>query len=183
MKKNLPYLIVAGLVGCLLFNTRCASTQTGPSGGYKDTIPPVLLRITPPNRNLNFDKKSIYLEFNEYIKLKDAYKEVVVSPPSLIRPQVRTKARGVLVQFNDTLKKNTTYSIDFGLAIQDNNEGNQFPPMRYIFSTGAHIDSMQITGKVWDAFTLEPMNGIALMMYDEEFSDSTIFKKIPDAYA
>ncbi len=183
MRRGISYLLVFGILGCVFFNTRCASTQTGPSGGPKDTIPPVLQRITPPNGQLNFQGKRIYLEFNEYVKLKDAAKEVVISPPSLLKPQVRTHGKGVRVQFNDTLKNNTTYVIDFGLAIQDNNEANQFLPMRYIFSTGSYIDSMQITGRVWDAFTMDPVKGAALMLYHENFTDSTVFKRIPDAYA
>ena len=182
MKKSLLYLLMGiGLI-YVLFNSRCASTQTGPSGGPRDTIPPVLLRVSPSNQSLNFKANSFDLTFDEYVILKDVAKNVIVSPPSLVRPQIRTHAKGIRVRFNDTLKSNTTYTVNFGSAIEDINENNPFPAYRYVFSTGSYIDSMRIIGKVFDAYTLEPVENVSLMLY-EEFKDSTVFQRIPDAYS
>ena len=123
------------------FLTRCASIMS-PEGGPKDTLPPVITNITPGNFKTNFtDKdKKIYIEFDEYVQIKDQNKEMFTSPAMKKMPLLTTRGKGIVITIRDTLKENTTYAIDLGSAIRDNNEGNPLNAMRYVFSTGETID-------------------------------------------
>jgi len=174
------YLIL--LATLILLTGRCANVSQGPGGGPKDTIPPVLLMTTPEYYAVYQNPSKIVLRFNEYVQVKDAAKNVIVSPPSLRRPEVRIRSKGVQVVFNDSLKRNTTYVIDFGTAISDLNESNLFPSFRYVFSTGPIVDSMMFTGKVLDAYTKEPVPAATVALY-ENLSDTAIYKTFPDAVA
>ena len=165
-----------------LFTGRCANVAQGPEGGPKDTIAPVLLGTLPEYRAVNQKPKRIQVLFSEYVQIKDAAKNVTVSPPSLRRPEVRTRGKGIEVKFSDTLQTNTTYTIDFGEAISDLNEGIPFSAFRYVFSTGPEIDSMMLAGKVFDAFTRNPLPKMTVCLY-ENHSDTTIYKNLPDAVA
>jgi hypothetical protein len=165
-----------------LFTGRCANVAQGPEGGPKDSIPPVLLATIPEYLATNQKPKRIKVVFNEYVQIKDAAKNVTVSPPSLRRPEVRTRGKGIQVRFEDTLRSNTTYTIDFGEAISDLNEGIPFSAFRYVFSTGPKIDSMMLTGKVFDVFTREPLPKIVVCLY-ENYSDTAIYKTLPDVIA
>jgi hypothetical protein len=136
----------------------------------------------PEHYATNQQPSKIVLRFNEYVQVKDAAKNVVMSPPSLQRPEVRIRGKGVQVVFNDSLKTNTTYVIDFGAAISGLNEDNPFPPCRYVFCTGATIDSMMLTGKVLDAYTKEPLPAAMVALY-EDHSDTAIYKTLPVAMA
>ncbi|MDR3180816.1 MAG: Ig-like domain-containing protein [Prevotellaceae bacterium] len=166
----------------VLFTGRCANVAQGPEGGPKDSIPPVLLTTIPEYLATNQKPKRIKVVFNEYVQIKDAAKNVTVSPPSLRRPIVRTRGKGIEVRFEDTLRTNTTYTIDFGESISDLNEGIPFSAFRYVFSTGAAIDSMMLTGKVFDAFTREPLPKTVVCLY-ENHSDTAIYKTLPSAIA
>jgi hypothetical protein len=165
-----------------LFTGRCANVAQGPEGGPKDSIPPVLLATIPEYLATNQKPKRIKVVFNEYVQIKDASKNVTVSPPSLRRPLVRTRGKGIEVRFEDTLQTNTTYTIDFGEAISDLNEGIPFSAFRYVFSTGPVIDSMMLTGKVFDAFTRAPLPKISVCLY-ENHSDTAIYKTLPSVVA
>ena len=179
--KNITYCLTGAI--CLSFLcSRCANTQAGPSGGPKDTIPPVLLKTTPEINTTQFAGKKIELTFNEYIALKDVSKNVVLSPPSLRKPVVQRRGKNIQVVFQDTLLQGRTYTIDFGNALADNNEGNLYPPYKFIFSTGVIIDSMAFTGVVRDAYTLEPVENTTVMLY-ENLSDSAVYKELPIAIA
>lgn len=145
---SIVLLIVAILAGC--------AKQGMPSGGPKDTEPPKMKRTTPDNRTLQFSNNQFYIEFDEYVVLKDADNNVLVSPPMKNKPEIKTKGRGVQVKIKDTLAENTTYLFQFKDAIADFNEGNLLPSLEYVFTTGSYIDSMSIKGKVVDALTLEP---------------------------
>ncbi len=166
----------------MLLCNRCANTRQGPTGGAKDTIPPVLLRTSPAPRATGFADKKMVLTFNEYMALKDIAKNVVMSPPSLRRPTVQRRGKDVQVVFQDTLLPDRTYTIDFGNALADNNEGNLFPPYRFVFSTGATIDSMAFVGVVRDAYTQDPLPGATVMLY-ENMADSAVYKELPVAVA
>ena len=154
----------------------------GPEGGPKDSIPPVLLTTIPEYLATNQKPKRIRVVFNEYVQIKDAAKNITVSPPSLRRPEVRTRGKGINVRFEDTLRTNTTYIIDFGEAISDLNEGIPFSAFRFVFATGPVIDSMMLTGKVFDAFTREPLPKVMVCLY-ENHSDTAIYKTLPSAVA
>ncbi|MDR2359291.1 MAG: Ig-like domain-containing protein [Prevotellaceae bacterium] len=173
---------LAAAVFLLFLCSRCANTQAGPSGGPKDTIPPVLLKTTPKTNATYFAGKKIELAFDEYIALKEISKNVVMSPPSLRKPLVQRRGRNIQVVFQDTLWQNKTYTIDFGNALADNNEGNLYPPYKFVFSTGGVIDSMAFTGVVRDAYTLDPVENTAVMLY-ENLSDSAVYKELPIAIA
>ncbi|MDR1406352.1 MAG: Ig-like domain-containing protein [Prevotellaceae bacterium] len=185
MNSSIFEKIVYCLTGAALllcFCIRCASTQAGPSGGPKDTIPPVLLRTMPKENTTHFAGKKVELTFNEYIALKEVSKNVVMSPPSLRRPLVQRRGKDIQVVFQDTLLPDRTYSIDFGNSLTDNNEGNLYPPYKFVFSTGDIVDSMAFTGVVRDAYTLEPVENTMVMLY-ENLSDSAVYKELPIAVA
>ena len=152
-------------------------------GGKKDTIPPTLRMSNPKNGTTNFNQKQIKLEFDEFVKLKDVSKQLIVSPPlneaPLIMPTGATKR--ITITIKDTLLENTTYSFNFGQSIQDNNEGNAYGQFKYIFSTGAYIDSLTLQGTIKDAFNKKPDNFVTVMLYEanEKFNDSTIYKEKP----
>jgi hypothetical protein len=176
-------VILTAAVVALLFMGRCANTQTGPSGGLKDTLPPVLLKTAPPQNTVNFSGKRITLTFDEYIALKEVNKNVVISPPSLMRPVVRRSGKSIQVLFqDDSLQVDRTYIVDFGNALADNNEGNLYPPYKFIFSTGNVIDSMAFTGVLRDAYTLEPIENATVLLH-ENLSDSAVYNVLPSAIA
>ena len=166
------------LLAVILLTGRCANVAQGPGGGPKDTIPPIMLATMPEFYSVNQSPSKVVLRFNEYVQVKDAAKNVVVSPPSIRRPEVRIRGKTVQVVFDDTLRSNTTYTIDFGASISDLNEGNPFPPFRFVFSTGATIDSMMLTGKVLDAYTKEPVPAALVALYEDR-SDTAIYKTLP----
>lgn len=126
---------------------RCAN-PAAPSGGPRDSIPPKILRMTPKNYSTNFKAAKVYIEFDEYIQLKDAQKEIVIAPPLERRPLFKVKGRGVEIEFKCEFDSATTYKIDFGKALQDNTEGNPLGNFAYVFSTGDVIDSLVMTGRL-----------------------------------
>lgn len=142
----------------------CASIGN-PSGGARDEDPPVFVRANPAPGSVNVNRQRVNLEFNEIVNVKDAFTKVVVSPPSKQVPRVSSNGRHVTVQFNDTLLENTTYTIDFGNSIEDNNEGNKLQSFTYSFSTGPEIDTLQISGMVLSAENLEPQQGMLVGVY------------------
>ncbi len=182
-------LIVALLFVSALM-TRCASTGT-PSGGPKDTIPPVIVNMMPDNYTTNVDTllKRIYIEFDEFVQLKDQQKEFFTSPQMKNKPQLQIRGRGVVVTLRDTLMANTTYALNFGSTIRDNNESNPLYSMRYIFSTGDDIDSMILSGYAEDSFKADSVSGVLVMLYPADSVDmhpeydSTIFNSTPAVIA
>lgn len=166
----------------MLVFTRCANTSRGPSGGPIDSLPPVPIYTNPQNGATQFSGNLVEIGFNEYLKLKDANKHFTVSPPMAIAPIYRTKGKTVRVEFKDTLKPNTTYLLDFGNSITDLNEGNPLESFNFTFSTGARIDSATIRGRVMDAFSLEPVEGTTVFLYEENV-DSLPYLRLPDAIA
>jgi uncharacterized protein (DUF2141 family)/DNA-directed RNA polymerase subunit L len=133
----------------------CASIQQ-PQGGPKDTEPPKILKITPKNLSLNFTAPKIVIEFDEYFKIQNESKEFTVSPEMAKAPILKTKGKRLEVSIQDTLEKNTTYTLNFGKAIADVNESNVVKNFTYVFSTGPKLDSLSIKGKVINSVTGEP---------------------------
>lgn len=185
MKKILSNLIpaipVAIILGTMIFSHSCANTTTPPSGGPKDTIPPVIMEVVPVMgaTNVPTKKTKLYLKFNEYVQVKDA-KSLFLSPPLEKAPKYRLKGKGVEISFEGDLDSNKTYTLDVTNAIADNNEGNMFPGFTLVFSTGDRIDSMVVTGLVQDCNTLQPLKGATVLLY-KDHADSAIFLKRPDA--
>lgn len=154
----------------------CASTGM-PDGGPYDETPPKFVRATPEPNATNNKRKKISIEFDEYIKLDKASEKVIISPPQNEEPEVKVSGHRVLVEFFDTLRENTTYTIDFGDAIVDNNEDNPLGNFAYAFSTGEHIDTMEVSGTVLSADNLEPVKGIQVGLH-KNLEDSA-FVKLP----
>lgn len=154
----------------------CASTGM-PDGGPYDETPPKFVRATPEPNATNNKRKKISIEFDEYIKLDKASEKVIISPPQNEAPEVKVSGHRVLVEFFDTLRENTTYTVDFGDAIVDNNEDNPLGNFAYAFSTGEHIDTMEVSGTVLAAENLEPVKGIQVGLH-KNLEDSA-FVKLP----
>ncbi len=169
------------------FSSNCAR-RGNITGGSKDTIPPVLVKARPVINSTNFNKKKIKIYFNEYIKIKDLRKNLIISPPQKNDPvitPVGTASKYISIKILDTLKPNTTYSFNFGNSIVDNNEGNKLGNFKYVFSTGDYIDSLSVSGVVSDYQSKEKVKNIdvALYKYDSVYTDSVIYKKKPDYIA
>lgn len=173
------------------FMTRCAH-MLSPTGGPRDTIPPVIVKMEPNNFSINrpvVRHEKIYIEFNEFVQLKDQQKEFFTSPQMKKKPLVSLRGRGVVVQLRDTLDSNTTYALNFGGAIRDNNEGNPLNSMRYVFSTGPTIDSMYLSGYTADSYKADSVSKTFIWFFPldsvemtKEY-DSTIFKHKPTVIA
>ena len=181
--KRVAYIFITSIIiGTILLNfSSCANTTAAPTGGDKDTIPPVLLKVEPAQRKINFpitDNK-VTLTFNEYTVVKNA-NDILLSPPQKKRVKTKVKGKSIVVTFQDTLIPERTYTLNFGSALADNNEGNPFGKFVYTFSTGEIIDSMYFTGTVMDAKTLLPKKGVLVSVYTD-FSDSALFKSLPYA--
>lgn len=158
------YLIVLMLV-LLAIAVGCASIGS-PDGGPFDETPPVFLGSSPARGALNVKDAKVTLDFDEYIKLEKANEKIVVSPPQVQQPVIKTSGKKIVVSIEDSLKENTTYTIDFNDAIVDNNEGNPLGNFAFAFSTGDHIDTLAVSGTVLDASNLEPVQGILVGLHD-----------------
>ena len=150
----------------------CASMGT-PDGGPYDEMPPKFVRSTPSLRAVNVKNQKFELEFDEFIKLEKASEKVIISPPQLEQPEIKVVGKQVVGELFDTLKEATTYTIDFSDAIVDNNEGNPMGHFTYSFSTGASIDTMEVSGTVLNAADLEPIKGIQVGLH-KNLNDSAL---------
>ncbi len=181
MSKKLCNFIFIVVISLVLSN--CANRGT-PSGGEKDTTPPIITKSVPENYSTNFKAKEILIYFDEYIKIKDLQKQLIISPPMDPEPEITplgTASKYITITILDTLQLNTTYAFNFGESIVDNNEGNPYPYYRYVFSTGDYIDSLSVNGFVTDALKREPETFVSIMLYDIDstFTDSIIYKQKP----
>ncbi|MDA0331168.1 MAG: Ig-like domain-containing protein [Bacteroidetes bacterium] len=177
--KNLVYILFSVII---IFG--CAKRGT-PSGGPMDSIPPVLVKASPKLNSINFDSEEIRLTFNEWVKLDKVQDQLIISPP-LEKSSYEIKplsgvTKKVFLKFLDSLSPETTYTINFGNSIQDNNENNPLTFFNYTFSTGETIDSLYIRGNTKDAFNQEPNEYVSLQLYriDSLFKDSIIFQDKP----
>ncbi len=148
-----------------------------PDGGWYDETPPSVMACMPDDGATNVNSQKVVIYFDEFIKLENAQEKVVISPPQLEMPEIKATGKRIIVELKDSLKPNTTYTIDFSDAITDNNEGNPLGNYTYSFSTGDGIDTMEVAGYVLEAQTLEPVKGILVGLY-ANMADSA-FQKEP----
>lgn len=180
---------LASLLAALLFAgaffTRCASVGT-PTGGPKDSLPPVITGLTPDDHTTRFDARRIIIEFDEYVQLKDVQKELYTSPAMKRKPVATLRGKGISIQIkDDSLLPNTTYAIEFGSAVADNNEGNTLHGLRYVFSTGDSIDSMMMSGYTEQSETADSLGRTFICFFEADSVpapadyDSTMFNHKP----
>lgn len=181
MKQSASLILLSLLLLCTV---KCAK-RASPTGGPRDSIPPRLINASPKLKTTFFDKESFTLTFDEYIKLKNVSKQLVISPP-LNSDQYKVyptsgASKKVTVEIKDSLLENTTYTFNFGESIVDYNESNPNPYLTYTLSTGATIDSLFVKGTVTDAFVKETERFISLQLYpiDSVYKDSTIYTEKP----
>lgn len=172
-------LLLAALLTITFFSA-CAR-RLPPGGGPYDDRPPRLVRSTPEPQALNVSGKKIVLHFDEYVKVEDIQKKVIISPPQLQQPSIMAVGKRVIVDLEDDLRPNTTYTLDFTDAIVDNNEGNPLENFSFAFSTGAEIDTMEISGVVLDARNHEPVQGVVVGIHPDSaghsaFRDTTFLR-------
>ncbi|MEP6804022.1 MAG: Ig-like domain-containing protein, partial [Flavobacterium sp.] len=178
LKNNFRYISLL-----LVFLMLSCAKRGSITGGLKDTLAPVLRYSSPKNMSTNFTGNEIILGFDEYVKLKNLNKQLIISPPMkhepVILPTIASKV--FTIKIKDTLQPNTTYSFNFGQSIADNNEGNAINQFKYIFSTGSYIDSLSINGIVRDAYEKNVDNFVSVMLYEvnDTFKDSLIYKQSP----
>ena len=136
-----------------------------PDGGWYDETPPRVVGASPTEKATGVKTRKLHIRFNEFIKIENATENVVVSPPQLETPDIKAGGKSIDIELKDSLKANTTYTVDFSDAITDNNEGNPLGNYTYSFSTGEHIDTMEVSGWVLAAENLEPVKGILVGLY------------------
>lgn len=168
--KELSIWLLFGLTGA-----SCANIGN-PTGGARDEDPPRFVSANPSSGSLNVDRNKITLTFDELVNVKDPFTNVVVSPSSKGVPRITSSGRRVNIEF-DSLVANTTYTIDFGNAIEDNNEGNKLQGFAYSFSTGPILDSLRISGRVLGARDMEPQQSVLVGVYPLEMMSDTTFEK------
>ncbi len=181
MNKTLSNFIL--VVFLSLFFINCANRGT-PGGGPKDETPPNIIKSVPENYSTNFTGNEIRVYFDEYVKIKDLQKQLIISPPMKTQPEVTPlggASKYITIKIHDTLLPNTTYAFNFGNSIADNNEGNPYPYYRYVLSTGDYIDSLSVSGNIIDALKKQPETFVSVSLYevDSTFSDSIIYKETP----
>ena len=170
MKKGLY------IVGLVVLLASCANRGVGPQGGPVDSIPPLPVHANPEQGTLNFQGNRIEVVFNEYLQLDNIANNLLMSPPQQTPPDVRARGKRLVVVFQDTLRENTTYTLDFGDAVCDYHEKVPLHNFTYYFSTGPEIDTLETTGFVYDAQTLNPLKGILVGIH-EDLSDSAFTTK------
>jgi len=173
------------LISFVLVSSFQCARRSLPTGGFKDTLPPNIVNTSPKMNTVFFDKEKITITFDEYIKLVDLNKQLIISPPLepnkyKVKPQ-GTVSKKIQIELLDSLLENTTYTFNFGESIIDNNEGNLLPFFNYAISTGAIIDSLEIKGKITDSYEriTDSYTSVYLYPIDSTYTDSTIFLKKP----
>ena len=191
VRFGLSLLLAAGFM--VAFLVRCASINQSLTGGPKDSLPPVILMMTPDNNATHIpivgNNRKITIEFDEFVQIKDQQKEFFTSPAMKKKPLITVKGRGIVIQLRDTLLENQTYALNFGSALRDNNEGNPLYSMRYVFSTGAEVDSMICSGYTADSYKADSVSKSFIWFFRADSLenhpdyDSTLFKRKPDVIA
>ena len=159
-RRSLPWLLLAAVA----VMASCAKMGQ-PDGGWYDETPPVIIKTTPQDKGVNINQKKIAIHFDEYIQIDNPTEKVVVSPPQMEQAEINAAGKKIEIELKDTLKPNTTYTIDFSDAITDNNENNPLGNYTYSFSTGDHIDTLEVAGYVLNAKDLEPIKGLLVGLY------------------
>ncbi|HBK71788.1 MAG TPA: hypothetical protein DDZ39_09070 [Flavobacteriaceae bacterium] len=180
---NKRFSIFLGFLVAIFLLSDCAK-RSRPTGGDKDMDAPILIKASPSHLTTNFNEKEIKIYFDEYIKLKELFSQLVVSPPLKNQPIISpmgVPSKYISIKILDTLKDNTTYTFNFGQSIVDNNEGNVLSNFKYVFSTGPIIDSLKVSGTVTDAFEITPDKNITVLLYEfnDAYTDSIIYNEKP----
>jgi len=162
------FLALLALSGC--------AVQQRPQGGPRDLVAPKLLKTIPANQSRNFTGKKIELEFDEYFRLVNQYQEITISPAQERSPEYTQKQKTLIIEFKDSLQKNTTYVINFGKAIADVNEGNAVKNLTYVFATGPSIDSLTLSGNVFNSVTQQKEKEVPVLLFNLK-QDSLLFGK------
>lgn len=170
----MPVIITMVISSCAI--------QVVPTGGERDTKPPVAKDYSPQNYSVNVTAREIKINFDELIVLKDVSKELIVSPLMDKPPEVTSSKRTVIIKLPDSLQTNTTYTLNFGKAITDLHEGNAYENFQYVFSTGSVLDSLKLSGNLFFANNLKTEEGLLALLYHSQ-NDSVVFKSKPDYYA
>ncbi len=176
---KLPLIIL--ILFCV---TQCAQ-RGNPTGGPEDEAPPSIVSAFPANYSTNFENQQITIRFNEFVKFNDLQKQLVISPPLKNRPIILPQggvAKEISIYIRDTLKDNTTYVLNFGQSVVDNTEGNAYPFLKYVFSTGAVIDSLTLQGRVSSAFKFKTDDFVSVLLYevDSTYTDSAVYNQAPN---
>jgi hypothetical protein len=177
VKVFFPFFIVLIAAIPLLLSTGCAN-MIPPTGGPRDSIPPVLVSATPKDSATNFTGNRVVLNFDEYVDLQNAFENVIVSPTPVNIPIINSHLRTVTIRIKDTLEPNTTYAINFGNALKDINEGNVYKDFTYLFSTGKYLDSNTVSGKVLLAETGK-IDTTLIVVLHKNLDDSAVAKDRP----
>ena len=177
LKGCIGMLCAAFLISHFSFLISGCARMGSPDGGWFDDDPPRVIGATPAEGATNVTDQKITIQFDEYIKLADASQNVIVSPPQLEMPEIKAAGKKIVVELKDSLKPNTTYTVDFSDAISDNNEDNPMGNYTYTFSTGEQIDTFEVAGYVLDASNLEPVKGISVGLYNN--LEDSVFRKEP----
>lgn len=175
-------LFLLALIGLTSLIAACANQGAGPDGGPYDETPPHIVGMTAPERLQNGKRTKFSLVFNELIKVDNPTEKIIVSPPQIETPEIKVSGRRITVELLDSMRPNTTYTVDFSDAITDNNEGNPLGQYTYIFSTGQTTDTMQMSGYVINAEDLEPVKGILAGLY-QQHHDSVFAQRAFDRVA
>ena len=184
IRTSCLWLVLVFVIVIVNVVSSCAR-MGNPDGGWFDETPPRVIGAIPEDKEINVDSRKITIRFNEFIKIENATENVVVSPPQLEQAEIRGAGKRILIELKDSLKPNTTYTVDFSDAISDNNEGNPMGNYTFTFSTGDHIDTLEVGGTVLEAENLEPIKGILVGLYDigdgsSEFSATdTLLRSAP----
>ena len=165
MIRKLKHILLAFALLLTAFLAQRCANAVAPTGGPKDSMPPTVVEAVPENNSVNFIGKKIEITFDEYVTLENANQNVLISPPLSEKPDIKLHNKTVVVKFKESLAPNTTYTINFGSAIKDLHEGNQFKDFVYSFSTGNHIDTLAIAGKVLNASDKKPVEGAYVSLY------------------
>ncbi len=166
MKIRFSHLWPALVFVIVIVNVVSSCAKMGnPDGGWYDETPPQVIGAEPEDKGINVNSRKIKIFFNEFIKIENATDNVIVSPPQLEQPEIKAAGKRILIELKDSLKSNTTYTIDFSDAISDNNEGNPLGNFTYSFSTGDRIDTLEVSGNVLEAENLEPVKGILVGLH------------------
>ncbi len=175
-KSFLLYLFIC--VATVFIVTNCAN-PVSPTGGPKDVTPPQVIESEPSNYSINFESEKIKLVFDEFIEFDEANKQLLVSPPLDNKPNFKIRGKSLIIEPQDELRQNTTYTLFFGDAIKDITEKNPLLDFQYVFATGATLDSLTINGKVLNAFTLQPEVEEVFVMLYLDINDTIPFDSIP----
>lgn len=177
MKKLSHYIIYSLAFLLMLSFLRCANVVS-PTGGPKDTVPPIVLHSIPQNQATDFSDREIHITFDEYVTLNNPNKNILISPPLDNNPEYKLSGKSLIIKFKESLKSDVTYSVNFGEAIKDLHEGNVFKDYSFVFSTGENIDTLTLQGKVLQAFDHKPSADFFVMLYTND-NDSVKIDSLP----